>query len=222
MPIGHRPFKMDKLADYKEILAEICDRIGSGKECRGLQKGVIVADNGEHEFRVVTEECLSKLPVDRISVLDIDASWTHLSKTSVWNRLVEAAYRANDGLLVLNISSITIFKYVREIKQLVKQENPLVFWHRQDDPTVLDIQELNNKAKRMRYAAHSEDEVRAWLESRLNAARRANMMPSEFDFRGYVIFLISGISPSRIREYVAERNQGGEWSAFNQFLYRLY
>lgn len=62
----------------------------------------------------------------KVSVLNIDDSWKNFlsdaGQGDCLNHLIEAAIKAKNGLLVINISNIEIFKYCWALKQLAKQE----------------------------------------------------------------------------------------------------
>ena len=96
----------------------------------GTRKGVIVTDDGIHLDSNFAKEHLKydELKESRkVNEITIDSSWllnneVDGAETSLWKRLKSEAGKVKQGLLVINVCDINLFKHCWELKQLVKQE----------------------------------------------------------------------------------------------------
>lgn len=96
----------------------------------GSRKGVIVTDDGVHLDSNFAKEHL-KYDVlkenGKVNEITIDSSWPLNNEVdgdeyALWKRLVTEAGKVKQGLLVINIRDINMFKHCWDLKQLVKQE----------------------------------------------------------------------------------------------------
>lgn len=96
----------------------------------GSRKGVIVTDDGIHLDSNFAKEHLKydELKESRkVNEITIDSSWplnneVDGAETALWKRLKSEAGKVKQGLLVINVCDINLFKHCWELKQLVKQE----------------------------------------------------------------------------------------------------
>ena len=96
----------------------------------GSRKGVIVTDDGIHLDSNFAKEHLKydELKESRkVNETTIDSSWplnneVDGAETALWKRLKSEAGKVKQGLLVINVCNINLFKHCWELKQLVKQE----------------------------------------------------------------------------------------------------
>jgi hypothetical protein len=96
----------------------------------GSRKGVIVTDDGIHLDSNFAKEHLKydELKESRkVNEITIDSSWplnneVDGAETALWKRLKSEAGKVKQGLLVINVCDINLFKHCLELKQLVKQE----------------------------------------------------------------------------------------------------
>ena len=95
----------------------------------GSRKGIIVTDDGIHLDSNFAKEHL-KYDVlkesGKVNEITIDSTWPLSNelddKNALWERLVAEAEKVKQGLLVINVCDINLFKHCWELKQLVKQE----------------------------------------------------------------------------------------------------
>ena len=91
----------------------------------GSRKGVIVTDDGIHLDSIFAKEHLKydglKLN-GKVNEITIDSTWPLGDKPALWSKLVAEAEKVKQGLLVINICDINLFKHCYDLKQLVKQE----------------------------------------------------------------------------------------------------
>ena len=96
----------------------------------GSRKGVIVTDDGIHLDSNFAKEHL-KYDVlkqnGKVNEITIDSSWPLNNEVdgdeyALWKRLVAEAGKVKQGLLVVNIVDINMFKNCWDLKQLAKQE----------------------------------------------------------------------------------------------------
>lgn len=181
------------------------------------RKGIIVADDendGILNF-VKTSLNFDDLKVaGKVNEITVDNSWTPYMRTSgemqaleCWNKLVVAAYKANHGLLVINVSNIELFAHCWQLKQLAKQENPLVLWPALGKSfkhyTKEELQTLWEDIKR-KYNHLDADKIIELIEG--------------FKFDGYVLINIEGQTWDEVNDF-ANRNNKGEFDAMMQFYY---
>lgn len=96
----------------------------------GSRKGVIVTDDGIHLDSNFAKEYLKydELKESRkVNEITIDSSWplnneVDGAETALWKRLKSETAKVKQGLLVINVCDINMFKHCWELKQLVKQE----------------------------------------------------------------------------------------------------
>ncbi len=95
----------------------------------GTRKGIIVTADGIHLDSNFAKEHL-KYDVlkesGKVNEITIDSTWPLSNelddKNALWERLVAEAEKVKQGLLVINVCDINLFKHCWELKQLVKQE----------------------------------------------------------------------------------------------------
>lgn len=95
----------------------------------GFRKGVVVTDDGIHLDSNFAKEHL-KYDVlkknGKVNEITIDSSWPLNNELdgedALWKRLVAEAGKVKQGLLVINVCDINMFKHCWDLKQLVKQE----------------------------------------------------------------------------------------------------
>ena len=96
----------------------------------GSRKGVIVTDDGIHLDSNFAKEHLKYDELKRngkVNEITIDSTWPLNNELdgeeyALWKRLVAEASKVKQGLLVINVHDINIFKHCWDLKQLVKQE----------------------------------------------------------------------------------------------------
>lgn len=96
----------------------------------GSRKGVIVTDDGIHLDSNFAKEHLKYDELKesgKVNEIMIDSSWPLNNEVdgeepALWKRLKSEAGKVKEGLLVINLCDINIFKHCWELKQLVKQE----------------------------------------------------------------------------------------------------
>ncbi len=96
----------------------------------GSRKGVIVTDDGIHLDSNFAKEHLKYdelVQNGKVNEITIDSSWPLNNELdgeeyALWKRLVAEAGKVKEGLLVINVCDINLFKHCWDLKQLVKQE----------------------------------------------------------------------------------------------------
>ena len=96
----------------------------------GSRKGVIVTDDGIHLDSNFAKEHLKYDELKesgKVNEITIDSSWPLNNEGegevhALWERLVDEAGKVKQGLLVINVCDINLFKHCWELKQLAKQE----------------------------------------------------------------------------------------------------
>lgn len=91
----------------------------------GSRKGVIVTDDGIHLDSTFAKEHLKYdvlKKTGKVNEITIDNSWPLVDKPALWSKLVAEAEKVKQGLLVVNVCDINLFKHCYDLKQLVKQE----------------------------------------------------------------------------------------------------
>ena len=92
----------------------------------GSRKGVIVTDDGIHLDSTFAKEYLKYDELKRsgkVNEVTIDRAWPlNEIDGALWKRLAAEADKVKEGLLVVNVCDINMFKHCWEMKQLVKQE----------------------------------------------------------------------------------------------------
>lgn len=91
----------------------------------GPRKGVIVTDDGIHLDSNFAKEHLKYDELKRngkVNEITIDSSWPLGDKSVLWSKLVAEAEKIKQGLLVINVCDINLFKHCWDLKQLAKQE----------------------------------------------------------------------------------------------------
>ena len=95
-----------------------------------FRKGVIVTDDGIHLDSNFAKEHLKYDELKRnekVNEITIDSTWLLNNELdgeeyALWKRLVAEAGKVKQGLLVINVCDINLFKHCWDLKQLVKQE----------------------------------------------------------------------------------------------------
>ena len=96
----------------------------------GSRKGVIVTDDGIHLDSKFAKEHLKYDELKesgKVNEITIDGSWPLNNEVdgeepALWKKLKVEASKVKQGLLVINVCDINMFKHCWELKQLVKQE----------------------------------------------------------------------------------------------------
>ena len=96
----------------------------------GTHRGIIVTDDGIHLDSNFAKEHLKYDELKRngkVNEITIDSTWPlnnelDSEEYALWKRLVVEAEKIKQGLLVINVCDINIFKHCWVLKQLVKQE----------------------------------------------------------------------------------------------------
>lgn len=96
----------------------------------GFREGVIVTDDGIHIDSNFAKEHLKYDELKRngkVNEITIDSAWPLNNEVdgeeyALWKRLKVEAGKVKQGLLVINVCDINMFKHCWELKQLVKQE----------------------------------------------------------------------------------------------------
>ena len=96
----------------------------------GSRKGIIVTDDGIHLDSNFAKEHLKYDELKengKVNEITIDSSWPLNNEVdgeepALWKRLKSEAGKVKQGLLVINVCDINLFKHCWELKQLVKQE----------------------------------------------------------------------------------------------------
>ena len=96
----------------------------------GTRKGIIVTDDGIHLDSNFAKEHLKYDELKRngkVNEITIDSTWPLNNELdgeeyALWKRLVAEAGKVKQGLLVINVHDINIFKHCWDLKQLFKQE----------------------------------------------------------------------------------------------------
>ena len=92
----------------------------------GSRKGVIVTDDGIHLDSNFAKEHLKYDELKengKVNEITIDSSWPlNEYGGALWTRFVAEAGKVKQGLLVINVRDINLFKHCWDLKQLVKQE----------------------------------------------------------------------------------------------------
>ena len=96
----------------------------------GSRKGIIVTDDGIHLNSDFSKEHLKYDELEqngKVNEITIDSSWplnneVDGAETALWKKLKIEAGKVKQGLLVINVCDINMFKHCWELKQLVKQE----------------------------------------------------------------------------------------------------
>ena len=96
----------------------------------GSRKGIIVTDDGIHLDSNFAKEHLKYDELKesgKVNEITIDSSWPLNNEVegevhALWERLVDEAGKVKQGLLVINVRDINLFKHCWDLKQLVKQE----------------------------------------------------------------------------------------------------
>lgn len=218
-----------------DILKEISCHVLSGKDPDGVinyKKGIIVADDSDGTILNFVKQELNYDELKsshKVKELTIDESWSeYMPKTEfakeLWNRFVKEADSVRNGLLVLNISNIELFKHCWHIKQLVKQERELSAWCGNEifdmENGFLNIPAVEKKTMLMKYERLSEKEIMSYVDKTLQDASSLNLKPSLVDFKGYVLLNIQGISWDEVKNY-AHQHDFGEFDALMTFCYRI-
>lgn len=156
--------------------------------------------------------------VGKVAELTIDESWANILRETedndgrnvkdFWNKLVVAAYQANHGLLVLNISNIEVFKHCWHLKQLAKQENDMKYWGEKP------------------FDFYSKQELLDWREEMIREtgkelyAEQLMELIDGFKFDGYVLLNIGELNWEDVSDYANEHNPG-EFDAMKGFYTRV-
>lgn len=168
-------------------LSDIYTHIKSGMaetENPHCRKGIIVEKDADTESRLdFVKDYLNVSELEKagkVSELTIDASWTagivpssrNETSRDCWNKIIAAAYKANDGLLILNVSNMKLFEHCWwHIKQLAKQEAGLVAWPPFDKSIFFDIDEFVGEVERLMKTGRDKSEINAFVKDKISEAK---------------------------------------------------
>lgn len=123
---------VEKKEEYKASVASGLERIseiimGSLPWSQaGIRKGVIVTDDGIHLDSAFAKEHLKYDELKRggkVNEITVDGTWPLGDGSALRQKLESEAGKAGQGLLVVNVCDINLFRHCDILKQLVKQEN---------------------------------------------------------------------------------------------------
>lgn len=220
---------------WRRILSNIYTHIKSGMaevENPYYRKGIIVEKDADTESRLdFVKDYLNVSELEKagkVSELTIDASWTagivpssrNETSRDCWNKIIAAAYKAKDGLLILDVSNMKLFKHCwLQIKQLAKQEADLVALPPFDKSIFFDIDEFAGKIKHLKMIDRDEFEINAFVKDKISEAKRQGLVPSKFHFNGYVLIVLDKLDWQSVCE-ISESNRG-QFDAAMQFYNRV-
>ncbi len=194
------------------------------------QKGIIIVDDSDGATLDFVKQELKydQLKTShKVKELTIDTRWSEYMENEgkeLWNRIIKTINTVRDGLLVMNISNIEIFKHCWHIKQLVKQEDKLFAWCNNEifdmENGFLNIPKLQEKTQQMKSQGMSKEEVMAYVDETLKESGSRKLKPSRVDFKGFVILNIQGISWEEVKSYANQHN-AGEFDAMMEFFRRI-
>ena len=207
---------------WKDQLSEISKKI-QGQQAEGwMTRGIIVTDNEALDFvkKELDYDTLKQL--HNVRELDIDASWSQCmtitpedNATGFRNKMVKTLNSCRDGLLVLNVTNIELFKLCWHLVQLVKneQENELYAWCSDElfdlENGFLNIPELKAQVKRMREGeGKTDDEIREYFDAMRESAATQHLKPSRVKFTGYVLINASALNWDDVCDYARDNNKG--------------
>lgn len=196
----------------------------NNKDYAGINKGHIIVDDENGVKLALVKKWLNYnnlSTLGKVHEITIDKSWdTFFRRTEAhknnhylecWNKLVTAAYKANHGLLVINISNIKIFEHCWHLKQLAKQEREMPLWPKYsydfDNYTQVNIKEFR-------------DDTEKEYGGRLTPEQLVELIEG-FMFDGYVLLILDGIKWDEVKEYVKKHLESGEFDAMMQFYRRI-
>lgn len=135
---------------WRDRLSRIYAHINSGmakEENPFCRKGIIVEKTAGMESRfdfvldyLKVSELMEEGKVSELAITDdwdedILPSANNENSRECWNTIINRAFEAKDGLLILYVSNMKLFEHCWwHIKQLAKQENDLVAWNSAEEP----------------------------------------------------------------------------------------
>ena len=137
----------------------------------GSRKGVIVTDDGIHLDSNFAKEHLKYDELEangKVNEITIDSFWPLNNEVdgaeyALWKKLKSEAGKVKQGLLVINVCDINMFKHCWELKQLVKQEK--LDFH---GYVLLVLKDLDWKKDVIKFIEELEDFNRAELRDMMN------------------------------------------------------
>ena len=187
-----------------------------------LKKGIIIADdqNGKKLALIKNELKYAELKeAGKVNEIAIDQSWDIFLRATnaheddnyleYWNKLVLAAYKANHGLLVINISNIKVFGHCWHLKQLAKQEREIQLWSNS-----FDI-ENSTEAEFIAFAKKTAAEFGEPLTT-----DQLFELIEGFMFDGYVLLVINDLIWDDVKKHATLTNCG-QFEAMMQFYHRV-
>lgn len=222
---------------WRNRLDDIYAHIRSGmaeEENPFCRKGIIVEKGKGTESRldfVLDYLKVSKLMEEgKVSELVITDDWdedilpsaNNENSRECWNTIINRAFEAKDGLLILHVSNMKLFEHCWwHIKQLAKQEDELVAWGDLEESSVFfDIDSALDEIDHLARIGCSEQEIDEFADESVAKARRKGLIPSRFEFNGYVLLVLDGLDWESVRKQ-SMRNQPGEFDAAMQFYSRI-
>ena len=196
----------------------------NNKDYAGINKGHIIVDDENGVKLALVKNWLNYgnlSTLGKIHEITIDKSWDSFFRRNerpdrvlfleCWNKLVTAAYKANHGLLVINISNIKIFKHCWDLKQLAKQESKMHLHPKYnydfDNYTQDDIQNFRNDTEEDYGGRMTPEQLIELIEG--------------FMFDGYVLLVLDGIKWDEVKEYVKKHLESAEFDDMMQFYRRI-
>lgn len=116
-------YKVDVASDLKYMRDIIMGIIPWSQA--SSRKGIIVTDDGIHLDSNFAKEHLKYDELKengKVHEITINSSWPLDAKSAMWERFVAEAEKVKQGLLVINVCDINLFKHCWALKQIAKQE----------------------------------------------------------------------------------------------------
>lgn len=170
-----------------------------------VKKGYIIADDESGAVLNLVKKSLkydTLKTAGKLCEITVDKTWDSalrkkddMQGREFWNELVAAAYKANHGLLVINVSNIKVFGQCRKLMFLAKQEVPLVPWAPVSPKKAAPIDYEFNKG----------------------------IVPSEVNFDGNVLIVVKDMSWDEVNAYVRKGEKYNEnmFEYMMRFFYEL-
>ncbi|MCQ2115975.1 MAG: hypothetical protein MJZ07_07210 [Bacteroidales bacterium] len=198
---------------WRRYLTAVYNSIETGEDNKrfGSRKGFIVEKVAGTESRLdFVKDYLKVAKLQKsgkVSELTVDDSWTPSivnsdSKLCV-NRIILSAFKARNGLLVLNVSNIKFFEYCWfHIKELAKQQRELVACGPFDENSgFFDVDETLEEIEHLAMIGCSEREIDEFADESVSKAQKKGLIPSRFEFKGYVLLVLDGLDWKTVCEH---------------------
>lgn len=151
-----------------DALEAVCEHIKHNCDpdhyCWWNTKGLIIADDETGELLTSVKEALKYeelVAAEKVNEIIVDEHWPLNSSDKCWQKLQAEAQRVNHGLLVINVNDIRIFKHIKRIKWLAKQEHHEVKFN---GFVLLVIKDIPWTKVRNYATKHNEGEFKAMMQ----------------------------------------------------------